>query len=56
MSTPRISVNAIEDVMSLPSTPIIGATAAIAELPQIEFSQPIKIARRAGCPNNLLIP
>ena len=36
--------------MSSPSAPITGATAAIAELPQIELPQAIRIAMRNGKP------
>ena len=37
--------------MSSPSAPITGATAAIAELPQIELPQAIRIAMRNGKPS-----
>ena len=36
-TTPSTAVNAIDDAMSSARAPITGATAAIAELPQIEL-------------------
>ena len=36
-TTPSTAVNAIEDAMSSAFAPITGATAAMAELPQIEL-------------------
>ncbi len=41
--TPRIAVKEIDEATSSPSAPITGATAAIAELPQIELPQAIRI-------------
>jgi|GEM_PF-3500917 len=47
---PSTAVNAIEDATSLPSASITGATAAMAELPQIELPHAIKIAILLGKP------
>ncbi len=44
-------MNEIDDAMSSPSAPITGATAAIAELPQIELPQAIRMAMRCGKPS-----
>ena len=48
--TPSTAVNAIDDAMS-PGAPMIGATAAIAELPQIELPHAIRIAMCCGRPS-----
>ena len=49
--TPSTAVNEIDEAMSSPSAPITGATAAIAELPQIELPQAIRIDIRCGRPS-----
>ncbi len=49
-------MNEIEEMISSLLAPITGATAAIAELPQIELPQAIRIDRRAGRPSNRLMP
>ena len=46
----------MDEAMSSPSAPITGATAAIAELPQIEFPQAIKIESFVGRPSRRLKP
>ena len=56
ISTPRIAVNEIAEATSSPSAPITGATAAIAELPQIELPQAIRIDSFVGSPNSRLRP
>jgi hypothetical protein len=52
--TPRIAVNEIEEAMSSASAPITGATAAIAELPQIELPHAIRIESFSGRPSKRL--
>jgi len=54
-ATPSTAVKAIEEAMSSPSAPITGATAAIAELPQMEFPHATKMAIRCDRPNARLI-
>jgi len=54
--TPSTAVKEIEEMISSLLAPITGATAAIAELPQIELPQAIRIERRVGKPSNRLIP
>src|SRR3569833_576411 len=54
--TPRIAVKEIEDAISSLLAPMIGATAAIAELPQIELPQAIRIERRVDRPSIRLRP
>ena len=49
--TPSTAVNAIDEATSSRSAPMIGATAAIAELPQIELPQAIRIAMCCGRPS-----
>ena len=51
-STPSTAVKAMEAAMSSRSAPITGATAAIAELPQIELPQATRTARRLGRRNS----
>ena len=46
--TPSTAVNAMDDATSPGLAPMIGATAAIAELPQIELPQAIRIAMCRG--------
>src|SRR6201989_1789463 len=50
INTPRIAVNEIDEAMSSPWASITGATAAIAELPQIELPAAIKIDSLIGKP------
>ena len=50
-STPSTAVNAMDDAISFPSAPITGATAAMAELPQIELPHATSNAIRCGSPN-----
>ena len=54
--TPSTAVKDIEEIMSSELAPITGATAAIAELPQIELPQAIRIDRRTGKPSARLMP
>ena len=54
--TPSIAVKEIEDAISSPSAPMTGATAAIAELPQMELPQAIRIESRVGRPSMRLMP
>src|SRR3954454_21146930 len=54
--TPRIAVKEIEDAISSLLAPVIGATAAIAELPQIELPQAIRIESRVERPRRRLSP
>ena len=53
--TPSTAVKAMEDAISSPSAPITGATAAIAELPQMELPQATRIAMRRGSPRRRLM-
>ena len=55
-STPRMAVNEIDDAISSPFAPMMGAIAAIAEFPQIEFPQAIRIDNRTGSPSNRAMP
>ena len=55
-STPNTAVNAMDDATSSPSAPITGATAAIAELPQIELPHATSTAIRCGNPSDRQIP
>ncbi|MCY1380518.1 hypothetical protein D9M69_683470 [compost metagenome] len=48
---PRIAVNEMAAATSSPSAPMAGATAAIAELPQMALPQAISIAIRFGRPS-----
>ena len=48
-------MNAIDEATSSLSAPITGATAAIAELPQIELPQAIRIETRRGKPSARLV-
>ena len=54
-TTPRIAVKAIEEATSSLSAPMIGATAAIAELPQIELPHAIRTEMRCGRPRARLV-
>ena len=54
--TPSTAVNEIEEATSSLLAPITGATAAIAELPQIELPQEIRIDMRTGRPSDRLVP
>ncbi|MGY3648388.1 hypothetical protein ACVWW2_003679 [Bradyrhizobium sp. LM4.3] len=54
--TPRIAVKEIEDAISSLLAPMIGATAAIAELPQMELPQAIRIESRVERPSRRLMP
>ena len=45
---PRMAVKEIAAATSSPRAPMAGATAAIAELPQMALPQAIKVARRFG--------
>ncbi len=56
ITTPRIAVNEIEDAISSLVAPMTGATAAIAELPQMELPQAIRIDSRVGRPSMRLMP
>ena len=51
--TPRIAVKEIEDAISSLLAPMIGATAAIAELPQMELPQAIRIESRVRQPQHV---
>ena len=53
---PRTAVKAMEAAMSRLSAPITGATAAMAELPQIELPQATSIAIRRGRPSRRPMP
>ena len=54
--TPSTAVKEIEEATSSVLAPIAGATAAIAELPQIELPQAIRIESRTGRPSDRLMP
>src|SRR3954453_15360478 len=49
-TTPRTAVKAMAEATSRPVAPMMGATAAMAELPQIELPQATSTAMRAGQP------
>ena len=53
--TPRIAVNAIDPATSLLSAPMTGATAAMAELPQIALPVATRKAKRGPSPRSLPI-
>ena len=46
--TPRIAVNEMDEAISSAVAPMTGVTAAMAELPQIELPQAIKMESRNG--------
>ena len=54
--TPSTAVNEIDEAMSSPSAPITGATAPIAELPQIELPQATMIDNLLDRPTARLMP
>ena len=49
-------MKAMDEATSSLLAPITGATAAMAELPQIELPQATRIAIRRGRPNTRLMP
>ena len=55
-ATPSAAVKAIAAATSPASAPITGATAAIAELPQMALPQAIRVAMRGGRPASRPIP